>query len=70
MGLINETNSEYYSGEHIELNPSAASINTISVNFDTELFDTATNNPPTISNYEVYTAKTNKLRKLCLHIAR
>jgi hypothetical protein len=58
MGLINETNSEYYSGEYIELNPSAASINTISVNFDTELFDTATNNPPTISNYEVYTANT------------
>ena len=56
MGLINETNSEYYSGEQIFLYNPVASVTTIDANFDVELFDLATNNPPTLSNYEIFTA--------------
>lgn len=56
MGLINETNSEYYSGEQIFLEPQNVITNSLTCNFDTELFDTATNNPPTLGNYDVYIA--------------
>ena len=56
MGLINETNSEYYSGEQIFI--TGPGTTELVCNFDTELFDTGTNNPPTLSNYEVYEAPT------------
>jgi hypothetical protein len=56
MGLINETNSEYYSGEQIILSDGVATVTTLSSNFDENLFDTGTNNPPTLSNYEIYTS--------------
>ncbi len=56
MGLINETNSEYYSGEQIFLYNPVTPVTTIDANFDVELFDLATNNPPTLSNYEIFTA--------------
>ncbi len=56
MGIINETNSEYYSGEQIILSDATTAIDFIISNFDVELFDTGTNNPPTLSNYEIYVA--------------
>ena len=56
MGLINETNSEYYSGEQIILSDGITTVTTLSSNFDENLFDTGTNNPPTLSNYEIYTS--------------
>ena len=59
MGLINETNAEYYAGHQIITNASSASTTTLTSNFDLQLFDAGTNSPPTDTNYEIYYANTS-----------
>jgi len=56
MGLINETNAEYYTGEQIIISDGVTTVTSLTSNFDEELFDSGTNNPPTLTNYQVYTA--------------
>ena len=56
MGLINETNAEYYTGEQIIISDGVTTVTSLSSNFDEKLFDSGTNNPPTLGNYQVYTA--------------
>jgi len=56
MGLINETNAEYYTGEQIIISDGVTTVTSLSSNFDEKLFDSGTNNPPTLTNYQVYTA--------------
>lgn len=58
MGLINETNAEYYSGEQIIVSDNATPVSQLFSNFNELLINSGTDvysgNPPTISNFEVY----------------
>jgi hypothetical protein len=63
MGLINETNAEYYSGEQIIISDNATSVTQLFSNFDELLInsgaDIYSGNPPGPSNFEVYESSTN-----------
>ena len=58
MGLINETNAEYYSGEQIITSDNVTNVTQLFSNFDELLInsgaDIYSGNPPSPSNFEIY----------------